>query len=152
MLNFKEWIRQVFLKESAKEMELNRILDKISGSENLSDKEKGFLDLYNSIKDKDVQDYVLLSRQTVSEKIAELIDNNAIIICNLADRNGPIGLKIINLNSNWDSEKVMLALDKGEKYSLDDKFLYNLINTGNNKWSLEAHDEYFEKLPISSGN
>jgi hypothetical protein len=147
-MNFKGWLRHVFLNESVKEAELNRILDKISAGNILTDKEQSFLDLYNTLKDRDVQDYVLLSKQSVAEKIQELIDNGAIIICNMVDRNGPIGLKIVNQKMNWDSETVELTLDKGEKYLLDDKYLYNLFNKGNNKWSLEPHSEYFEKIPV----
>lgn len=147
-MNFKGWLRHVFLKESVKEAELNRILDKISDGKNLDDREQSFLNLYNTIKDRDIQDYVLLTKQSVSERLQELIDSGATIVCNLVDRNGPIGLKILDQKSDWNADKVMLHLDKGEQFSLDDKFLYNIINKGGNKWSLEAHSEYFEKIPV----
>lgn len=147
-MNFKVWLRHVFLKESVKETELNRILDKISDGKNLDDREQKFLDLYNTLKDRDIQDYVLLTKQTVSERLQELIDLGAVIICNLVDRNGPIGLKILDQKSDWNTEKVVLTLDKGEQVSLEDKFLYNIVNKGGNKWSLETHSEYFEKIPV----
>lgn len=148
-MSFKKWVRHILLNESIKEIELNRILDKISNNKKLDSKEQSFLDLYNSLKDRDMQDYVLLSKQSTFERIKELIDSGATVICNLSDREGPIGLKIIDMFYNWDAEKVILNLDKGAKFTLDDRFLYNIISKGNNKWSLEAHDEYFEKLPIN---
>ena len=148
-MSFKKWVRHILLNESIKEIELNRILDKISNNKKLDSKEQSFLDLYNSLKDRDIQDYVLLSKQSTFERIKELIDSGATVICNLSDREGPIGLKIIDMFYNWDAEKVILNLDKGAKFTLDDRFLYNIISKGNNKWSLEAHDEYFEKLPIN---
>jgi len=148
-MSFKKWVRHILLNESIKEIELNRILDKISNNKKLDSKEQSFLDLYNSLKDRDMQDYVLLSKQSTFERIKDLIDSGATVICNLSDREGPIGLKIIDMFYNWDAEKVILNLDKGAKFTLDDRFLYNIISKGNNKWSLEAHDEYFEKLPIN---
>jgi hypothetical protein len=149
IMSFKKWVRHILLNESIKEIELNRILDKISNNKKLDSKEQSFLDLYNSLKDRDMQDYVLLSKQSTFERIKDLIDSGATVICNLSDREGPIGLKIIDMFYNWDAEKVILNLDKGAKFTLDDRFLYNIISKGNNKWSLEAHDEYFEKLPIN---
>ena len=148
-MNFKSWMRHVLLNESIKEIELDRILDKISSKKKLDNREQSFLDLYNTIKDRDMQDYLLLSKQSTFEKIKELIDSDDTVICNLYDREGPIGLKIIDMIYDWDSEKVILNLEKGSKFTLDDKFLYNVINKGNKKWSLEAHDEYYELSVIN---
>lgn len=150
IMGFKKWVRHVLLNESIKEIELNRILDKISNGTKIDAKEQSFLDLYNTIKDRDIQDYVLLSKQTASEKLRELIGSGDVVICNLSDRDGPLGLKIVSIDSDWDEEHIVLTLDKNTKYNLDDRFLYNIISKGNNKWSLEAHDEYFEKIPISN--
>ena len=151
-MKFKRWVRYVVFKESIKETELNRILDRVSGGKELTNKERNFLDLYNTIKDKDIQDYLLLSKQSAFERIKEIVDEGGIVICNIPDRDGPIGLKVINMIYDWNSERVELELDKGIKHYLDDKYLYNIVGKGKNKWSLEIHDEYHEKAIISNKN
>ncbi len=151
-MGFKNWIRHIILKESLKEIELDRILDKMSSGKKINTTEQNFLDLFNTIKERDMKDnsnkdYVLLSKHSAYEKAKELIENGHIVICNLADRHGPIGLRIISLSMDWDSEKVDLTLDKGEHFAMEDRYLYNIVNK-DSKYSLEAHDEFFEKIPI----
>ena len=90
---------------------------------------------------------MLLSKSVVATKIAELIEKGKKIICDLHDRDGKIGLEIIDVNNNYE-EEVSIVIMKGQvKHNLHDKFLYNLIyNTKKNQFSLQEHDEYYEKI------
>jgi hypothetical protein len=108
VMNFRKFISYLNLSESLKEVELNKILDKISKSINLSSKEKEFLGKYDSIKDDDLKDFKMLSLQSTFEKLQGLIDNNKKVICNLTDRNGKIGIQIVSIYSDYENEVYIL--------------------------------------------
>lgn len=148
-MKFKKFIRHYLLGESVKEMELNRILDKVSKKQNLEEREKNFLDLYNKTSEEDMKDYMYLSKNTTFNKIKGLLDKNKTVICDLYDRNGKIGIKIKDIENDFENEVCVLTLKNGEKHNLHDKFLYNIIyNNKKDEYSLEAQDEYFEKIPV----
>jgi hypothetical protein len=95
------------------------------------------------------RDWMLLSKNFLIEKINELLDAEKIIVCNLKDRDGKIGLNIIEIKSDLENEIDTLILKGDIKCPLSDKYLYNLIyNTKLDKYSLEEHDEYYEKIEI----
>lgn len=95
------------------------------------------------------RDWMLISKNFLIQKIEELLELNKIIICNLRDRDGKIGINIIDVISDTDNENNMLILKDGSKFNLSDKYLYNLIyNSKLDKYSLEEHDEYYEKIEI----
>lgn len=151
VMNFRKFISYLNLSESLKEVELNKILDKISKSINLSSKEKEFLGKYDSIKDDDLKDFKMLSLQSTFEKLQGLIDNNKKVICNLIDRNGKIGIQIISIYSDYENEVYILNLKNGEKIELKDNYLYNIIyNLQKDNYSLEAGEEFFEKIPVKN--
>jgi hypothetical protein len=151
VMNFRKFISYLNLSESLKEVELNKILDKISKSINLSSKEKEFLGKYDNIKDDDLKDFKMLSLQSTFEKLQGLIDNNKKVICNLIDRNGKIGIQIISIYSDYENEVYILNLKNGEKIELKDNYLYNIIyNLQNDIYSLETEEEFFEKLPVKN--
>lgn len=148
-MNFRKFISYLNLSESLKEVELNKILDKISKSINLSSKEKEFLGKYDNIKDDDLKDFKMLSLQSTFEKLQGLIDNNKKVICNLSDRNGKIGIQIVSIYSDYENEVYILNLKNGEKIELKDNYLYNIIyNLQRDTYSLETEEEFFEKLPV----
>lgn len=148
-MNFRKFISYLNLSESLKEVELNKILDKISKSINLSSKEKEFLGKYDNIKDDDLKDFKMLSLQSTFEKLQGLIDNNKKVICNLSDRNGKIGIQIVSIYSDYENEVYILNLKNGEKIELKDNYLYNIIyNLQRDAYSLETEEEFFEKLPV----
>ena len=148
-MNFRKFISYLNLSESLKEVELNKILDKISKSINLSSKEKEFLGKYDNIKDDDLKDFKMLSLQSTFEKLQGLIDNNKKVICNLSDRNGKIGIQIVSIYSDYENEIYILNLKNGEKIELKDNYLYNIIyNLQRDAYSLETEEEFFEKLPV----
>jgi len=145
-LNFK-------LTESLKEIELNKILDKISKNLKISSKEEEFLGKYNSIEDKDVQDYKMLTLYSTFDILDGLINNNKKVICNIEDRNGKIGIQIISIYNDYENEICILKLKNGEKIDLKDNYLYNIIyNFKNDIYSLESEDEFFEKIPVKNDN
>ena len=95
------------------------------------------------------KDYMLISKNFVVKKINELLDDNIVVICDLHDRNGKIGLSISKIQNDMDNEKSILYLNNQSTHELSDKYLYNLIyNTKTDKYYLEEHDEYFEKIEV----
>ncbi len=150
-MDFKKFISYLNLSESLKEIELNKILDKISKSINLSSKEKEFLGKYDNISDDDLKDFRMLSLQSTFERIQELIDRNKKVICNLIDRDGKINTEIISLYSDYENEKYILKLKNKEEITLKDNYLYNIIyNLQKDNYSLEAGEEFFEKIPVKN--
>lgn len=153
VMNFRKFISYLNLSESLKEVELNKILDKISKSINLSSKEKEFLGKYDNIKEDDLKDFKMLSLQSTFEKLQGLIDNNKKVICNLTDRNGKIGIQIVSIYSDYENEVYILNLKNSEKIELKDNYLYNIIyNLQKDIYSLETEEEFFEKLPVRNEN
>jgi hypothetical protein len=91
----------------------------------------------------------MLSKSATSTKIKELIELNRKVICDLHDRNGKIGLQILNIVDDIESDFSIIIMKGEEKHKLQDKFLYNLIySVKKNEYSLQEHDEYFEKLTV----
>jgi hypothetical protein len=149
-MQLKKIIRYYILGESIKEIEMNRILDKISKKLKLTKKELNFLNLYNETSKSDDKDFMMISKNMVFKKVSELLSKNRKVICNLHDRDGKIGLQIISTENRFEDDECLLNLKGGETHKLHDKFLYNLIyTTKKDEYSLEEHDEYFEKLTIS---
>jgi hypothetical protein len=148
----KKFIKYYFFGESLKEMEMNRILDKISNKKKLEDKEIEFLNLYQQTSDDDLRDFVYLSKNSTFSKVSQLIENGKKVICDLHDKDGRIGLQIIGLENDFEKERCVLNLKGGETYFLYDKFLYNIIyNTKKGEYSLQEQDEYYEKIEAKNG-
>jgi hypothetical protein len=150
-MKFRRFISSLGLSESLKEVELNKILDKISKKINLSSKEKDFLGKYDDIDDNDLKDMKMLSRQHTFEAISNLVKKDKKIICNLIDRNGRIGIQITSIYNDFENEICVLHLKNGEEVTLKDNFLYNILyDLKTDKYSLEAEDEFFEKIPVDN--
>ena len=149
-MKIKRLIKYYLLGESLKEIEMNRILDKIYRQVKLTDRERGFLELYNyTVNKPEDKDWMMLSKSATSTKIKELIELNRKVICDLHDRNGKIGLQILNIVDDIESDFSIIIMKGEEKHKLQDKFLYNLIySVKKNEYSLQEHDEYFEKLTV----
>lgn len=148
-MKFKQWLRLFDLRESLKDSELNRILDKISDGLKLTNSEQTFLNKYDSIKEDDLKDFTHLSRETTYQKIRELLDLNKKVVCDLYDRNGKIGLYITSITNNYNEGTCTLNLKGGETTKMTDNYLYNLIySIQKDEYSLEVQDEYFEKIPV----
>lgn len=145
-MSIKKALKHYLLGESLKEIEINRILTKVSKKSTLNDREARFLELYNHINDD--KDLMYLSKNSTCERIKFFLDNGKKIICDLHDRNGLIGLPIIDINNNYDDEYGLIIM-KSETYQLKDSFLYNLVYDKKlNRYSLQEQDEYFEKLEV----
>lgn len=145
-MEIKKLFKYYFLGESIKEIEMNRILDKISKSKSLTNREKNFLDLYNYSQDDD-KDLMYLSKNTTFKKIKDFLERGKKVICDLHDRDGKIGLEIKDIKNNIEEETCSLKLKDDSNHELHDKFLYNLIyNIKKNQYSLQEQDEYFEKI------
>jgi hypothetical protein len=150
IMGFKKFIKHYLLRESVKEMELNRILDKVYKKQELEEREIKFLDLYNSTSEEDMKDYMYLSKNTAFNRVKSLLNSGKTVICDLYDRDGKIGMKIKDISNNFENEICTITFKNGEKYNLSDKFLYNIVFINKkNEYSLQSQDEYFEKIPIS---
>ena len=147
-MKIKKLIKYYIFGESLKEIEANRIINKINVGKKLTDKEKGFFDLYNHTND-DKRDFMYLSKNSTYVRIKELLSKNRIVICNLHDKNGKFGLEIRNVECLFDEEKCTIYMKGGEIHNLEDRFLYNIIyNNKSDEYSLEEQDEYFEKIEV----
>jgi len=145
-MGLKKTLKYYILGESLKEIEANRILDKISKKKSLSDREKRFLELYNH-KSEENKDHMYLSKNTTCERVKTLIDSGKSVICDLHDRNGKIGLPIIAIDNTHTDDYCNILMRGNETYKLEDRFLYNLIyNQKSNKYSLQEQGEYYEKI------
>jgi hypothetical protein len=142
-MGIKKTLKYYLLGESLKEIELNRILDKISSKKLLSDRENKFLELYNQFVEEDDRDFMYLSKNLTYKKITFLLESNKKVICDLSDRDGKIGLQILKI------ENKSILMKNNEIHVLQDKFLYNIIyNNKCSQYSLQEQDEYFEKIMI----
>lgn len=147
MTEVKKFIRYYLLGESLKEIEMNRILDKIFRKKELTSRERNFIQLYNQTSDDDTKDYMMLSKNVAYRRVRHLLDNEKKVICDLHDRDGKIGLPILNIENDIEKEYCEIFLKDGITCKLKDNFLYNIIyNVKKNQYSLIEHDEYFEKI------
>lgn len=146
-MNLKRFVKYYIFKESLKEMEVNKILEKVSKKKPLSTKERNFLDLYQITREEDIKDYLYLNKNFVFKKILELLEKGKTIICDLHDRDGKIGQIITGIENNFEDETCVITMKNGDKHKLHDKFLYNLIySVQKDVYSLQEQDEYFEKI------
>jgi hypothetical protein len=147
MTGVKKLFRYYILGESLKEIEMNRILEKISKKKRLNDREKSFLDLYNETIEDDTKDYMYLSKNTTYRKVKDLIEKQKTVICDLHDRDGRIGLPIVSIENDFEDDKCLIQIKGGLSHELNDRFLYNIIyNFKKNNYSLQEQDEYYEKI------
>jgi hypothetical protein len=94
---------------------------------------------------------MLLSKNSAASKVTQLIDGGKTVICDLEDRYGRIGLGIIGIENNHQNDDCTIKMRGGETHTMKDSSLYNIIfNVKKNKYSLQEHDEYIEK--IEAGN
>lgn len=151
-MELKRFFKRLIFRESTKEMELNNILEKVSKKKKLTEGEIKFLNQYQQTSDDDIKDYLYLSKNSVFQKVTQLIDKGKKVICDLHDRDGKIGLQIIGLQNLFEGESCILKLKGGSTHNLYDKFLYNLIyNVKKDEYSLQEQDEYFEKIEAKNG-
>jgi hypothetical protein len=151
VMTFKKFISYFKLNESIKEIRLNQILDKISNKTKLSKSEQDFLDHYDETSEEDMMDLRMLSKESTFTKISQLLEKGKKVICNLVDKDGKIGIQILQIYNKFDDETSIMTLKNGEKIKLMDNILYNIIyNTNKDEFSLEMEDEFFEKLPIKN--
>jgi hypothetical protein len=146
-MDIKKFIRYYLLGDSLRKIETDRILNKKSKKKELTKREKRFLDLHES----DDKDWMLLSKNSTYLKVKELLSKNKTIICDLNDRDGKIGLPILNIDNDFEEEVCMIYMKDNLTHELHDKFLYNILfNSKNKKYSLQEHDEYFEKIEANN--
>jgi len=148
-MKIKRLVKYYFLNESLKEIEMNRILEKISKKLKLTDRENGFLQLYNQTKVDDTKDFMLLSKNVVFKKVKEFLSKNKVVICDLSDRDGKIGEVISDIENNIEDDICRVTTKNGNSINLYDRYLYNLIySIKKNQYSLQEHDEYYEKIEV----
>jgi len=140
----KRWYKHYVLKESIKDIELNRILDKISKGESLTIREDDFLNLYNQTQDSDLNDYAYLSRNLACDKVIDYLAKKKKIWCDLYDKDGKIGDIITDVYK----PEFKLILRHGS-YIMSDNLLYNITyNMKKDEYSLTKQDEYYEEIEV----
>ncbi len=154
IMKFKKFMGLFNIRESFKQKRMDDILDKMGRKEELSTVEKEFLANYNKKGESEPMiDHMMLDKENTYLKITSILEKGIMIICNLNDRNGPIGLKIESIYNEFNSETSTMTLENSTKFPLKDNFLYNIIyDTQLNRYSLEEHSEYFEKIPVRNDN
>lgn len=146
-MKIKKLLKYYLLGESVKEIELNRILDKIGRKSKLTQREKNFIDLYQTTREDEMKDFMLLSKNSTCTKLIELLENHKRIICDLHDRQGKIGLEIKSVENDAESDTCTIHMRGDEKHKLEDRFLYNIIySLKKDIYSLQEHGEYYEKI------
>lgn len=146
-MKIKRIIKYYLFNESVKEMEVNKILDKVSNKKVLTARERNFLELYKTTREEDMKDFLYISKNSAFKKISELLEIGKKVICDLHDRNGKIGLEITGIENNFEEDTCIITMKGEEKHQLHDKFLYNLIySIKKDEYSLQEQDEYFEKI------
>ena len=132
-------------KDDYKTSELNQILDKIAINKDLSEREKIFLQNYESINDDQLKDYNFLSLLDLFYLICKL---NKTIICDIKDKQGKINEEIISIDYDHDECVMNLGL-KHSLYKLTDNFLYKMTYIfKHDTYSLDIESEYYEKIKI----
>lgn len=150
-MKIKKLIKYYLMGESIKEIELNRILDKISSGKKLSKKEISFLNLYQHTREENMKDFMYLSKNSAFSKIEDLLKNGKKVVCDLHDKDGRFGLRITGAENIFEEDRCVVYMKGGEKHSLEDRFLYNIIyNAKKDEYSLQEQDEYFEKIEAGS--
>ena len=87
-----------------------------------------------------------LSKNNTFRRVKDLLESGKKVICDLHDKDGKIGLPIVDIQNHIESETCKVIM-KNEEHELHDRFLYNLIyNVKKNEYSLQEQDEYFEKI------
>lgn len=100
------------------------------------------INLYYNRTNELSKDFMYLSKNSTNSMVNKLLENNRVVICNLSDRDGVIGLPIISISND-------IIEMKNLSYEVNERFLYNLIyNVKKNRHSLEIQDEYYEKINI----
>lgn len=152
-MKIKKLIKYYLLGESLKEIELNRILDKIGNKEPLSERETNFIELYQTTREDIMKDYMLLSKNSTYSRIKELLEIKKKIICNLHDKNGKFGLEITGAENDFESNACRISMKGGEVCYLDDRYLYNITySIKKDQYSLQEQDEYYEKIEVKNDN
>jgi len=153
-MKIKKLIKYYIFGKSMKEIELNRILDKVDNNKGLTNKEIGFLNLYKETKDfndKNSKDFMYLSKNSTFSKLKELLSEKKKVICDLNDKYGKFGLEIIRVENIFEEDVCTIYMKGDEKHELEDRFLYNIIfNNKKREYSLQEQDEYFEKIEVSN--
>lgn len=150
-MNLKKFISYLDVRHSLKEIELNKILDKISNKKKLSPSEQEFLGHYEDVQDDDIKNFKLLTSQTTFEKLSELISKKRKVICNLIDRNGRINTEITQVFCDYEKEQYYIILKNSEEIKLKDNFFYNILYIlDKDYYSLETEEEFFEKISVKN--
>ena len=145
-MKIKKLIRHYILGESIKEIELNRILDKVGRKDRLTERELRFLELYQHNLEEE-RDFMLLSKNSAALKVSQLVESGKTVICDLEDRYGRIGLGIVGIENDHQKESCTIRMRGGETHDMSDNLLYNIIFIEKkNRYSLQQHDEYHEKI------
>jgi hypothetical protein len=132
-------------KDNSKINELNQILDKMSLEGKLSDREKDFLDHFDTIQDNELQDYNYLSLLDLFYILTKI---NKIVICDIKDKQGKINDQVMSMEYNHDDCIITLGLKHGT-FELTDNFLYRLMyQFKNDNYSLDIESEYYEKINL----
>ena len=135
--------------ETLKDRAMNRILEKISGNRPLTERERYFLSVQQLIPDSALVDYMLVTSTDVARRISEALELGVEVACNLRDRDGAIGAKV--LSSKVMGGKSEIEVRGHGRMELRQNCLYDLrFSTTHLRYSLESDHEYYELAPVKN--
>lgn len=145
------WSKYLTLRESVKDDELNRILDKLSDGGNLTTTEKNFLIKFDEILDSDLFNLSHLSKNEIVFKIKHLLDSRKKVLCELCDRDGLIDDEIVEVRNDFEKDISILTLKHGDTTKLYDRFFYRLeYNFNKDAYYLYQGEEFYEKIEVNN--
>lgn len=145
------WNKYLTLRESIKDEELNRILDKLSNGGVLTTTEKNFLITFDEILESDISTQSHLSKNQVVLKVKHLLDGKKKVLCEMCDRDGLIDDEIIGVRNDFERDVAILNLKHGETTKLFDRFFYRIeYNFQKDCYYLYQGEEFFEKIEVNN--
>ena len=150
IMGFKKWVKYNLMQESRKEIELNRILDKISKKTELTPREQNFLNLYDTTTDDDFMDFTYLSSDVFISKIRELLDKDKRVVNNITSKGeNNSGVEVQDIK--YKEEGIFLLLKNGKTQKVSEKCLYNILyDIDKDQYLVQVQDEYYELIPTKS--
>ena len=143
--------RYIVLRDSIKDLRLNKILDEMILKKKISDRDKEFLSKYDEIVESDVIDLSHLSKNDAYSKIKLLLGNKKRVICDLYDRDGKIDDDIIGIENDFEDDLCTIYLKHGETIELHDRYLYDIrYDFDSDSYSLWRGEEFYEKISIDN--
>lgn len=134
-------------RDSLRDRAVNHLLEKLSTSGRLTAREKATLERLTGIDDEVFTDHRMITALDVVTRVSRLLSHGITVVCNLEDSMGRVGQDVARA-VDTDGKKVLHLVD-GTKFSLEDRFLYDLVfSLPHLRFHLESGHEFYEPAKI----